>query len=235
VVNTILEVKCLIRFFVQGLTRHRLSLTGSEFAEAPQIVITQVVPCMNQDLMMAYVNAVRAIARRRRQLRGGGHVEPVPQRYLTRCKPCSDDVGETNECVAFHGTSKRKCDLIVQQGFQPGEGGMFGAGVYSTPLPSKAISYSLEEGDGHCHVLVCLLALMNPYLAYDTRTFATASDANIPSYADSVIGMTQGDRGVVDHIEYMLSRDGKDRLLPMYRVVFKHTSTCRCNTCIRRR
>eukprot|EP00899_Mesostigma_viride_P013172 jgi/Mesvir1/21856/Mv04236-RA.1 len=128
---------------------------------------------------------------------------------------------DLNQCLLFH-CSSAKADVICAQGLDArlANGGTFGRGIYLSDDPRKAAQY--ERSNTHC-MYVCAAALGDCKAVSSNGSFVREPDKApherrtlLDLCFDSIVGNTGFNEYVLFH---------KDKVCPLYVVVFSHGSS----------
>ncbi|CAE8662036.1 unnamed protein product [Polarella glacialis] len=206
--------------FRKSVARHRMTYHNPELCDPANFHVIEIKKLHDPLLLRQYQSECQAMLQRT------GHVD----RCNVGARMCKDSV--LNEYFLWHGCASNVAASIAQHGFDPQRGGegagkMFGIGTYFAEHSSKSAYYSEKTTQKTYCMILARVLLGQAYWTQETMTKAHRP----PDGHDSVIACTRSEGGCVDHREYIIYK--KAQAIPMFKVSYIHTKSCRCHLCSR--
>lgn len=218
---------------LSSVVPHRQTIKSSTWSPCAKLEVLSVELLQNHHLLDKYM-AERALLHERRPT-----VRPLMDvvcrdgdKFVIRAISEVAAVDpRLNEALLFHGASSHCIDKIVEEGFDPQRGGdttgaMYGIGTYFAHNVSKCDFYSTTAGSQVKEVLLSRVLLGETFLAERALGQGTK---RAPDGYDSIVALTRGEGGAVDHREYVIFNPA--RAWPMFRVEYRHLHDCQCHHC----
>ena len=224
----------LIAEFLKSCTRHRGPRQGDPYRGVPMFEVQRVEQLHNPRLQEKYMAELQDIAGLCEQ-----RVKKLPEMDAARHTLINVETFQglkLNERLLYHGAPSNLIERLRLQGLDPRRAGghfgkLYGSAVYLAANSSKSDIYTEPNAAGERCVLVVRACLGEAHLAKKAMPQALMPperpDGRGP--LNSVLALTQGQGGVVEHPEYMVYKDSQ--CLPMFAIWYKHGAACGCTHC----
>ncbi|CAE7239918.1 Parp11 [Symbiodinium natans] len=232
-----------------SMASHREHFASPIWSEAPDVQVSRIEEVVNPAKLRAYKAARGGEVMNRNPV---GCIEiPNIEAFKCEAEPRCVDL---NEYLLFHACPLDSVSAICRRGLDPQRGGetagaMFGRGAYFAQNASKSDFYttckecSVDASFRDCNhamgercVLVVRVLLGSTFSVTDqdvrSESIRAPERENNEPY-DSITVQARANRGKLDHMEFVTF--DKQLSLVQYVIWYRHTQSCRCHNCKRRR